>query len=61
LDRFAQENATILAGVILTLAAFPANAEIHDPVVACLFDEVIYHPRWQNQTIRLADIFVYQD
>jgi hypothetical protein len=57
----AQEEAAILAGVIGALAALPADAEIHEPMVSGFLNEVIHNPRWQDKLIGLIDLLMDND
>jgi hypothetical protein len=59
--RLPQENTAVLQRVILAMVAAPADAEVHDPVIAGALDKMLDHPGGQNHVIRLLDRFVDLD
>jgi len=60
-DRFSQEETPVLNWIVFTMAAVPADTEVHDPMVAGLIDERFHHLRRQDQGTGVLDRLVDLD
>lgn len=59
--RLAKEEASVLARVIAAMIALPADAEIHDPMMAGIIDKVLDNPRWHDKFIGEIDVLIDKD